>query len=551
MKALLPIFTLSSLFSLTACLDFGSDDDESGGTKYYGYFLDSGVTGLNYTPNDGSNLTEGNGRFYYTPGTSTTFSILGLDLGSASLDSENPVVTPATLLGEGSRSRAQMETLLDGDSATSQSIKNQLVLLQTLDFDQDPSNGISLPVPIDTGTDFLPDPNALSDLDLSLNSSAFSTALNTKLTQLQNDGVVFASSSPISEEDAVNHFLDTLENLESLADYEGRWDMRSGSQGDVSAVYTFNSNLSIDLIEYDSCPSNLYGASEKTLKSHCTPVNISQTFSTNGTQLILENNNLSDTCLTLSANSHEIFASCEFQGSGLGSEIVRLQRAPLEFNDTALFSQYTELQAGSSTLTTFNFNSSNNTGSYSSTDETGNITWSFIENGAALRFTTDFDDSTHQFNYLGHVKGSWLSNLGNSSTVSNILRNTENSSNASLLKQSGFFGVFDITPGSATEGQCKEVRFGDSNANQITFSTYANASGQSYACDYPSNWDELTPSKIETFVVSSAHLESTASSDDRRCYLLGIDEYELSNLYVACEKSGNHSVFDIELWRGL
>lgn len=113
-------------------------------------------------------------------------------------------------------------------------------------------------------------------------------------------------------------------------------------------------------------------------------------------------------------------------------------------------------------------------------------------------------------------------------------------------------GRFFYTPGSVTEGECKEVRFGNSgSSNQITFDTYDNASGQPYACDYPSNWDELTATKTETFNINSAYIESTSSNDDRRCYLLGIDDYELDNLYVACEVSGNHSKFEIELWRGL
>lgn len=550
MNKLLSLLTLSTFTLLSACFDFGSDDDDdSGGTEYFGYFLDTGVVGLSYSPNSGFEWTEGNGRFFYNPGQSTDFSILGLSLGSATVDSDNPVVTPATLLGEGSLTKAQMETLLNGSSATAQAIKNQLVLLQTLDFDQNPDNGIDLPKPVAFDTEFIPSKNALSDLNLNESAIDFAAALEEKLVTFRSNGTLNQSSVVISEEDAVAHFLETLDGLEALADYEGRWAMRSGGSGDVSAIYTFNSNLSIELIEYDGCPGNLYGASEQSLIKECSPVEINQTFTTNGTQFILKNNDITDTCVTLSANSHEIFASCNFQGSGLGSEVIRLQRAPLEFNALSLHSQYKELQAGSSTITTFNFNTDNNTGSYSSSDESGNITWSFEDSGDALQFTTDFDDTTHQFNYKGFVKGSWLTG---STNVTNILRNVENTTTATQLKQSGFFGVFDITPGSATEGECKEVRFGNSTStNQITFDTYANASSQPYACDYPSNWEELTATKIETFNINSAYIESTTNNDDRRCYLLGIDDYELDNLYVACEVSGNHSQFEIELWRGL
>ncbi|GAA6134033.1 hypothetical protein NBRC116188_08220 [Oceaniserpentilla sp. 4NH20-0058] len=555
-----PLFIfLSSLVFLTGCIDIGGDDDEDEtSTEYYGYFIDSSVTGLSYSPHDDYEWTQGNGRFFYTPDSSTEFSILGLVLGSATVDSDNPVVTPATLLGEGSLTKDEMATLLAGDTASAQAIKNQLVLLQTLDFDQNTDNGIDLPIPREADAEFLPAKDALSDLDLTLSSSAFASALNDKLELFKTNGTVKQTSVVISEENAVAHFLQTLEDLEALAEYEGRWGMRSGGNGDMSATYIFT-GLDIALTEYEGCPGQMYGASIETLKAFCsTPVDIEQTFSTNGTQLILENDDISDTCLTLSANSHEIFASCEFQGSGLGSEIIRLQRAPLAFNNNALHSQYTELVAGDSGTTTFNFDTENNTGSYSSSDESGNITWSFINDGEALQFTTDFDDTTHQFNYKGFVKGSWLANLSGSTAVTNILRNVENTTNATLLKTSGFFGVFDLTPGSATEGECKEVRIGstiNNQNNQITFETYENASGNTYSCDYPTNWGDLEdgvePTNTETFTITNNYLEATTEGDDRRCYLLGIDDYELDNLYVACETSGNHGVFEIELWRGL
>lgn len=547
---LLPFVTISTLALLTACIDIGgSDDDDNESKEYYGYFVDSGVMGLNYSPNNGTERTEGNGRFYYEPGQSTSFSILGLNLGSSVVESDSPVITPATLLGEGSLDKSEMETLLAGSSSTAQTIKNQLVLLQSLDYDQNPDNGINLPIPYELDGEFTPATDALSTLNLSDSATDFAAALQTKLAQLKTQGAV-NFDTPVSEETAVAHFLSTLEDLESLAEYEGRWGMRSGSSGDLSAIYTFNSDLTIDLIEYDNCPGQLYGASEETLKAHCTPVTIEQTFSSNGTQLILENDNISDTCITLSSNSHEVFASCDFEGSGLGSEVIRLQRAPLAFSNIALHSQYTELQAGSSTITTFNFNTQTNTGSYSSTDESGNITWQFINNNASLQFTTDVDVTTDQFNYLGFVKGAWLT--GSASNVTNILRNIENTTSAGLLDISGFFGVFDLTPGSATEGQCKEVRIANNtntlNDNQVAFDTYDNASGNTYSCDYPTNYEELTATS-ETFNISSGFLENSENS--RRCYLLGIDDYEVDNLYVACEKSSNQDVFEIELWRGL
>ena len=93
-----------------------------------GQFIDSPVQGLGYVTSSGlSGTTDAQGRFQFHAGDTITFRIAGVDIGSATAGS---AVTPASLVGG------------DEDSAR---FSNLLVMLQSLDSDGDPDNGITLP----------------------------------------------------------------------------------------------------------------------------------------------------------------------------------------------------------------------------------------------------------------------------------------------------------------------------------------------------------------------------------------------------------------------
>ena len=92
-----------------------------------GQFIDSPVQGLGYVTSSGlSGTTDAQGRFQFHAGDTITFRIAGVDIGSATAGS---AVTPASLVGG------------DEDSAR---FSNLLVMLQSLDSDGDPDNGITL-----------------------------------------------------------------------------------------------------------------------------------------------------------------------------------------------------------------------------------------------------------------------------------------------------------------------------------------------------------------------------------------------------------------------
>ncbi len=96
-------------------------------TTFTGMFLDSAVQGLNYATVSGSGMTNVDGEFSYQAGESVTFSIG--DISFASVPVKN-VITPLDIIG----------TSDINDTA----VVNILRLIQTLDFDGDPDNGIQL-----------------------------------------------------------------------------------------------------------------------------------------------------------------------------------------------------------------------------------------------------------------------------------------------------------------------------------------------------------------------------------------------------------------------
>lgn len=160
---------------LVAC---GGGGGSSVDTRLSGNFLDSAVAGLTYQTNTQLGTTNRSGLFRYYPGETVAFYIQGMYVGEASGAS---MLSPTLIAPAGSHS----------DYAS-----NLLRLLQTMDSDQNPSNGIVL--------------------------GALTNTLNVNLRQmLDSSSASFASSwtsanmtaNPlVSTSDAMVHFVDTLFN---------------------------------------------------------------------------------------------------------------------------------------------------------------------------------------------------------------------------------------------------------------------------------------------------------------------------------------------------
>lgn len=90
-----------------------------------GRFLDTAVSGVAYASPSGSGATDENGIFKYNHGDTIEFKLGGLSLGKAK---GAAIITPMELAG-------------DNDNR----LRNLLILLQSLDADGNPENGISIP----------------------------------------------------------------------------------------------------------------------------------------------------------------------------------------------------------------------------------------------------------------------------------------------------------------------------------------------------------------------------------------------------------------------
>lgn len=193
---------VSALALLTACGGGGSKEEYPTGDRYKderpglteqtaastaqseGVFLDSAVAGLSYKTDTTSGRTDANGKFAYSGTGTVEFSYGPVSFGSSNTQA---LLTPLDL------------------TADANAVINQLRLLQTLDVDGDPSNGILLP---DAG---------LVPENLSINFAQ--TAED--FSQDSNVMALLATATNVSElvsaEAAQAHFNQTLANYKSIA----------------------------------------------------------------------------------------------------------------------------------------------------------------------------------------------------------------------------------------------------------------------------------------------------------------------------------------------
>lgn len=122
-----------SLCVLTAVLSAcggggGSGNPGTGTSTGTGTFLDSPVAGLSYTCGSSSGTTDASGHFTYDTGSTCTFKIGGVTLGSAPAKS---TLTPVSIVS-------------GATDETNPTVTKLAQLLQTLDADSNPSNGITI-----------------------------------------------------------------------------------------------------------------------------------------------------------------------------------------------------------------------------------------------------------------------------------------------------------------------------------------------------------------------------------------------------------------------
>ena len=194
-----PIIAICSLGVLLAgCGSSDSDivNDDSGGATMTGIFIDSAVEGLNYNTATQSGVTNTEGEFNFIEDELITFSIGNTVLPTAVAVA---VMSPANLAA--------------ASSSPESTTTNIARLLQSLDSDGDPDNGIAVPETAATSSTFI---------DFNVSVEAFEN--NSDVVNLiANSGSVTTMLIPAG--DAIAHLSETLAGLSNDADQNNTGDI--------------------------------------------------------------------------------------------------------------------------------------------------------------------------------------------------------------------------------------------------------------------------------------------------------------------------------------
>ena len=216
----------AALLSLYACGGgtSSSNDSDKGAQKQppvsqTGVFLDSPIVNIGYKTETLEGVTNSLGEYNYIEGETVTFFIGDLELPSAPATG---VVTPLELAGT-------------NDTANSV-VVNILRLLQTLDQDGEPDNGITI---TDTAK------NTATQVDFSQSESDFESSAAVT-TLIMNAGQESTMTSLVPASEAIAHFEESLTDngIDFIANatITGSWLLPADAESDtgIPTVWTFS-----------------------------------------------------------------------------------------------------------------------------------------------------------------------------------------------------------------------------------------------------------------------------------------------------------------------
>ncbi|MEY8198918.1 MAG: hypothetical protein RPS47_06730 [Colwellia sp.] len=224
--------------SLLAACGGGAGEANDGGTpsgkspeKKVGVFLDSPIINIAYQTETLSGVTNSSGEFEYLSGETVTFSIGDLTFPATIAQS---VVTPIDIA--------------NAQSASDATVLNMIRLLQTLDKDSNPDNGITI-------TDAAK--AAATQVDFTSTDFETSSAVNNLILSAGQDSTVL---SLVSTQDALAHFESVLnENgLTKVQYYQVKLDLPDGYSA-------FNK---VTLADSEITFEELYASSQDTLETN-------------------------------------------------------------------------------------------------------------------------------------------------------------------------------------------------------------------------------------------------------------------------------------------
>jgi hypothetical protein len=184
-------FSLAVITSMTSC--GGSKNKSAPPPTAQGIFLDAVVEGLAYRSGGQSGKTDPNGVFTYETGKDIRFSLGGIALGSALGQS---LITP-------------IELVTEATDANHPAVINRLRLLQTIDDDANPSNGIQI-------TELMHREAEDETLEFNQSTEAFEADADVVLVV-----ALISSTGPrmlIDTQTAISHFETALANAHRLPD---------------------------------------------------------------------------------------------------------------------------------------------------------------------------------------------------------------------------------------------------------------------------------------------------------------------------------------------
>ncbi len=179
-------------------------------TTETGILLDSPVSGVNYNTATQSGVTDAQGNYSYLPGETVTFSIGDIDFPPVIADS---VVTPIDMVGK--------------TDLTDLSLINILRLIQSLDVDGDPSNGIEISSDAH---------DAATGLTVDFQSPTFDTDV---ANLVANSGSI--TTTLIDQTTAINNFIETIKTLP--VDWESYYNYADNRQWNYTVDLSWISTL--------------------------------------------------------------------------------------------------------------------------------------------------------------------------------------------------------------------------------------------------------------------------------------------------------------------
>lgn len=209
-KTLNILFVLTIIILFTECKSDDDDTSEPIDTTSEGVFLDAPVQGLNYTSFSLTGKTDSDGRFEYENNKTISFKAGGILLGET-LGKE--VITPLDLL--------------DAD-INNQQVRNIASFLQSLDSDNNPSNGIV----INEETN-----QALSNESLDFNSDNFFIELTELIERINTTNS--SSLIVVGSNTAALHLAGNL-NLENEFEFLPR--VIQGREWEEGEYFVYNSS---------------------------------------------------------------------------------------------------------------------------------------------------------------------------------------------------------------------------------------------------------------------------------------------------------------------